>query len=83
MQPSKAETLCRHSEKTGGATCSVDRKWYFCAHSASLSCPVDTKKRGRRREQSGAYEATLALAVKRRKELNKKNSTDGLRAAGK
>jgi hypothetical protein len=31
----------------------------------------------------GAYEATITLAVKRRKELNKKNSTDGLRAAGK
>ena len=42
----------------------------------SLLCPSGTKKRGRRREQSGAYEATLALAVKKRKELNKKNSTD-------
>ena len=50
MQPSKAETLCRHSEKTGGATCSVDRKWYFCACIPSPFCvPPVRKKRAKAR----------------------------------
>jgi len=76
----------RHAALEGGNIVSAQRKNRGCdlfgwqkmvllrAHSASLSCPSDTKKSGRRREKSGACEATFALAVKRKKNSTKRTA---------
>lgn len=74
MQPSKAETLCRHSEKTGGATCSVDRKWYFCACIPSPFCVPPVRKKEGEGESNRAL-TKRRLLLRSRKEKNSTKRT--------
>ena len=38
MRSPKAAAMCRLTEKKRSRVCSLDRKWYFCAHIPSPSC---------------------------------------------
>ena len=74
MQPSKAETLCRHSEKTGSATCSVDRKWYFCARIPPLF-RVPWIRKGEGEGESNRALAKRRLLLRSREEKNSTKRT--------